>query len=323
MNLRLRCATLFAAVLIAASAAAQSPGSYPEKPVRVIAPFPPASASDNIGRVVASLLTKSLGGSFFLDNRPGASGIIGSELALQAPADGSTLVISSSSTHSVNPWIFKKLPYDPLKSFNNISCLAVLPQVLLVSASSKFHSVSDLAAYGRSHPDELVYAYGTPTGQVASAALSKLAGFRAIGVSYRGASDAIFALVRGDAQFMLSDLSTATSQLSGGKLRALAVSSPNGSPRLPGVPAFKDVGFQEFNMVLWVGLSAPARVSREVSEKIAASLQSSFEDEDAKKRYAEWGIERCAMGQESFERFVREQYGVWRTTIKEMGMQSQ
>lgn len=315
--------TALGATLIACAGTsfAQSASGYPEKSVKIVVPFPAASASDNIGRLVMEELGKSFGTVFFADNKPGASGIIGTDLASRAPADGYTLVISSSSTHSVNPWIFKKLPYDPIKGSTNISCLAVLPQVILVASDSGFKNVEELLKFGRTHPGKLSYSYGTPTSQVAGAAISGLAGVQTLGVSYKGATDAMLGLMRGDTQYMLADLSTAISQIRAGKLKALAISSAAGSPLLPGVPSFKDAGFKDFNMVLWVGLSGPAGMPRSISNQIATHLQRNSEKEEVKKRYADWGIERCANGQERFEQFVIDQYGEWKAKIQELGLQ--
>lgn len=302
---------------------AQAQGKYPDKPVRVVVPFPAGSASDNIGRQVLQEVGPLLGGSFFLDNRAGAAGFIGMDLASKAAADGYTLVISSSSTHSINPWVFKKLPYDAIGGSTNISCLATLPQVIVVAADSPFQTIRQLTDFGKAHPGKLSYAYGTSSSQVASAAFTRIGGFKAEAIPYKGAADGLLSLLRGDTQFMVVDLTSSMGHIRGGKLKALAIASDSGSARLPGVPSFREAGIPGYNMVTWVGLSAPAGVPRDISEGIAKAVEAAMHKDSIKQRYADWGIEACANGQAAFESFVIEQQGIWKTKIQEVGITPQ
>lgn len=312
-----------ALLLGTALCASHAQGKYPDKPVRVVVPFPAGSASDNIGRQVLQEVGPLLGGTFFVDNRAGAAGFIGMDLASKAAADGYTLVVSSSSTHSINPWVFKKLPYDPIGGSTNISCLATLPQVIVVAADSPFKNLRQLVDFGKANPGKLSYAWGTSSAQVASAAFTRIGGFHAEPIPYKGAADGLLSLLRGDTQFMVVDLTSSMAQIRGGKLKALAIASDSGSARLPGVPSFRDAGIPGYDMVTWVGLSAPAGVPRGISESIAKAVEVAMHKDSIKQRYADWGIEACAAGQAAFEKFVLEQQGIWKTKIQEVGIAPQ
>ena len=302
---------------------AHGQGRYPDKPVRVVVPFPAGSASDNIGRLAMQEVGTVMGGNFFVDNKAGASGFIGMEFATKAPADGYTLVVGSSSTHSINPWLFKKIPYDPVGGATNITCLATLPQVIVVAADSSFKDLRELVDYGKANPGKLSYAFGTSSSQVASAAFTGIGGFKAEAIPYKGPADGLLAVMRGETQFMVVDLTSSMGQIRGKKLRALAIASEAGSALLPGVPSFRAAGFPGYNLVTWVGLSAPAGVPREISSGIAKAVETAMQKESVKQRYSDWGIESCAGSQASFEKFVVEQQGIWRAKIHEVGIAPQ
>lgn len=302
---------------------AQAQGKYPDRPVRVVVPFPAGSASDNIARLTFQEVGNVLGGSFVIDNKAGAAGFIGMETASKAPPDGYTLAVSSSSTHSINPWVFKKLPYDPIGGMTNMTCLATLPQVLVVAAESPFKDLRELVDFGKANPDKLSYAYGTSSAQVASAAFARIGGFQAQAVPYKGPADGLLSLLRGETQFMVVDLTSSMGQIRAAKLRALAIASENASSMLAGVPSFRAAGFPGYNMVTWVGLSAPAGVSRDISAGIGKAVESVMQKNSVKQRYADWGIEPCAGSQASFEKFVLEQQGIWKAKIQEVGIVAQ
>ena len=314
--------TATAVLLGVVMSVAQAQGKYPNRPVRVVVPFPAGSASDNIGRLTFQEVGNAVGGTFVIDNKAGAAGFIGMELASKAAPDGYTLVVSSSSTHSINPWVFKKLPYDPIGGTTNITCLATLPQVIVVAAEAPFKDLRQLVNFGKANPGKLSYAYGTSSAQVASAAFTSIGGFQAQAIPYKGPADGILSLLRGETQFMVVDLTSSMAQIRGAKLRALAIASENSS-LLPGVPSFRAAGFPGYNMVTWVGLSAPAGVPRDISASIAKAVESAMQQDGVKQRYADWGIESCAGSPASFEKLVLEQQGIWKAKIQEVGITPQ
>lgn len=314
---------LLAAMLTAGATAAQAQAKYPDRPVKVVVPFPAASASDNIGRVVLQELGTVMDGTFVIDNKAGASGLIGVEFASRAAPDGYTLVVGSSSTHSINPWLFKKLPYEPVTGMTNIACLAVLPQVVVVSADSPFKTLRDLVDFGKSSPASLTYAYGTSSAQVAGAAFAGIAGVKVQPVPYKGPSEGLLAVMRGETHFIIADLTSSMGQIRGGKLRALAIASQAGSPHLPNVPSFDAAGFPGYRMVTWVGLSGPANMPRNVSNSIAQATEAAVRTEAVKTRFQDWGIETCAQGQPAFEKFVVEQHRIWGTKVQDLGITPQ
>jgi tripartite-type tricarboxylate transporter receptor subunit TctC len=235
---------------------------YPSKPIRIIVPYPAGGPYDGIPRIIAQWISAQQGWSIVIDNRTGATGVIGVMAAKQAPPDGHTLVVATTSTHGSMPALKRNLAYDAVKDFAPIVLMADAPLVLLVRDELPVHSVAELVAVLRAKPGQLNYAtggYGSPH-HLATMTLfhrAELPQNIAVHVPFAGLAPALMALLAGNVQFMITSTGAATQHI-GGKLRALATTSLKRSPRLPDVPTMADLGYSNFEVAPWCGLSAPA-----------------------------------------------------------------
>ena len=236
---------------------------YPAKPIRIIVPYPAGGPYDGIPRIVAQNISAQLGWSIVVDNRTGASGVIGVMAAKQAAPDGHTLVVVTTSTHGSMPALKRNLSYDPVRDFSPIVLMADASLVLLVRDELPAHSVAQLIEMLRTKPGQLNYStggYGSPH-HLATMTLFYRAGLPqniAVHVPFAGLAPALMALLGGNVQFMITSTGAATQHIASGKLRPLAITSLNRSPRLPDVPTMAELGFPGFEVVAWCGLAAPA-----------------------------------------------------------------
>jgi len=236
---------------------------YPSKPIRLIVPYPAGGPYDGIPRVIAQWISAQQGWSIVIDNRTGATGVIGLMAAKQAAPDGHTLVVTTTSTHGSMPALKRCLSYDPLKDFAPIVLMADAALVLLVRAELPVHSVAELITLMREKPGQLNYStggYGSPH-HLATMTLFQRAGLPqniAVHVPFAGLAPALMALIGGNVQFMITTTGAAAQHIAAGKLRALAATRLKRTPRLPDVPTMAEVGFPGFEVVPWCGLSAPA-----------------------------------------------------------------
>lgn len=293
---------------------------YPDKPVRIIVPFTAGSGGDTVARVVAEELRKSLGGSFVVENRPGAAGQIGSDLAAKAPADGYTLLQTSSATHSAGPWLAKKLPYDPLKDFVHIGRVITVPFLLITHPDVPAKTVSEFIQYATRTPD-LLYGYGSATSQVAAATFSSLAKIKTTGVAYKSQPPAVTDLVGGQVKFMMADPSVAAGHVKSGKLRALAITSLTRSPLLPEVPTLSESGMSGFDVAVWIGIGAPAGLPRDIAEKLSAEIQKLGQREEVRQKFAAVGFDLAPNNMADQAEFAKAQLAAWGARIKDAGIQ--
>jgi tripartite-type tricarboxylate transporter receptor subunit TctC len=278
------------AVLSAAHANAQD--AYPTKPVRFIAPFPPGGTTDVLCRVLAQKLGDNLGRQFIVENRPGASGNIGIEVAAKAPPDGYTLVLISSSALTINPHTYKRMGFDPLTDFSPISMVATGGQVFVVHPSVPAHNVKELIALARARPGKLTYGSGgkgTPahfSGEVLKAA----AGIHIVHVPYKGTIQSVTDLVAGQIDMVLSDMVPAVPQINAGRLRALAVSSEQRSQALPSVPTLAELGVSISIPQTWWAVFMPKGSPAAIVNRLNGELAKIMKMRDVQERYASLGI---------------------------------
>ncbi|MFL5064938.1 MAG: tripartite tricarboxylate transporter substrate binding protein, partial [Xanthobacteraceae bacterium] len=252
------CSLLLPAGLLLALATAVAAQDYPTKPVRLIIPFPPGGSNDVVGRMIATHLGEHLGKQVVVDNRSGAGGVIGTEIAANAAPDGYTLLIISSA-HAYNPWLYK-LSYDPIKSFTPIGILASGPNVLAISPSLPVNSVKELVALAKQKPGDLQYASaGVGTFQHLGAELFKLeAGVDMLHVPFKGGGPAMIDVMGGHTKLVFSSLVQTTPHLKSGKLKALGTGGSKRSTVLPDVPTIAEAGVPGYEAVNWWGMVAPA-----------------------------------------------------------------
>ncbi|TXL72336.1 tripartite tricarboxylate transporter substrate binding protein [Vineibacter terrae] len=308
-----------AAALLAMPTGVAAQG-WPERPVKIIVPFTAGSGGDTVARVVADELRKSLGGTFVIDNKPGASGQIGTDLAAKAPADGYTLLQTSSAQNSAGPWLTKTLGYDPIKDFTHIARVITVPFLLVVHPDVPAATVKDFIAYARQNAG-LPYGYGSATAQVASATFVSLAGIQAMAVPYKSQPPAVTDLVGGQVRFMMADLSVVGPQVKAGKLRALAITSRARSPQFPDVPTLAEQGMSDFDLEVWVGMGAPAGTPAEIVNKLSSEILKMGKRDDVRQRFDAVGFDLVPNTLADHAAFVREQLAAWGKRIKDAGLQ--
>lgn len=319
-HLDLICIALAAAVLAApVQAEAQA---YPSKPIRVIVPTAPGGGVDSLTRVVAQKLTEFWGQQVVVDNRGGASGIIGTGLAAGAAPDGYTLLVVPT-TFSVNPSLFRKLPYDP-HGFVPVSLLSKEPNALVVHPSLPVKSVQDLLALARRDPGALNYGFGGNGSSASlSAALLKLkTGIKAVGISYKGAGPAVTGLVAGETQFMFVGLPPTLPLVKAGKLRPLAVTARARSPFLPEVPTMDEAGVPDFEVTNWIGVLAPPHTPAGIVRQINAEIVKALGSAAVRERFGFYGVTPHATTPQEFRSFLEAEIARWRDVVKAAHMRT-
>ena len=267
-------AIVFAGGAVACAAMAQE--RYPSKPVRLVVPFPAGGSTDIVGRLVAQKLSERLGQQVVVDNRGGAGGTIGTDHAAKSPADGYTLLLSTTSTLAVAPVAYAKLPYDPVRDFVPVSMVAITPYLLVVNTGVKANTLAEFVALAKSQPGKLNYASagnGTTT-HLAMEMLKDAAAFDAVHVPFKGNAPAELAVLAGDVQALFGSMPAILQQTKAGKLRPLAVGSSARSPALPDVPTVAESGFPGFEATLWLGVSAPTGTPRPIVERLESDLRA-------------------------------------------------
>lgn len=319
MNHLLRALVLIATIVAAFDAAAQA--AYPAKPVRIVVGFPPGQATDIVARIVADKLSARLGQSFFVDNKPGAAGIIGTEIAMKAPADGYTLQMSSSGPLAVNPGLYAKLPYDPVRDFQPISLSATVPLFLVVHPSVNATNVKELVALAKSQPGKLNYASGGSgvTNHLVMEMFKFAAGLDMAHVPYKGGPPAVTDLIAGQVSLMFETGPGILPHVRSGKLRALAVGSVKRSAATPDLPTVAEQGFPGFDGVAWIGLVAPTGVPRPIVEKLATETSAIIALPDVRERMLALGAEPGSGTPDDFAAYMKSEIAKWGKVIKQSG----
>lgn len=297
--------------------------SYPFKPIRLVVPTAPGGGVDALARVIGQALTASWGQQVAVDNRGGASGIIGAEIVARAPADGHTLLITPT-TFSSNVSLFKKLPYDSRKDFIPISLVSKEPNILMAHPSLPVKSVKELVALAKRRPADLNFGFG---GVGSSASLSgelfKLrTGVKMTGVSYKGNGPAVSALVAGEVQLMFVGLPPTLPMLKTGKLRALAVTSQERSPFLPDVPTMTEAGVPEFEVTNWIGVMAPAGTPDGIVQKLSTEIVKILASPAAKERFKFYGATPDSSTPDEFRKFLDTEIERWSQVVRASGIQA-
>ena len=305
---------------LTASAVAQD---YPNKPIRLIIPFPPGGSNDVVGRMVALQLGERLGRQVVVDNRGGAGGIIGTEAAAKSAPDGYTLLIISIA-HAVSPWLYK-LQYDPIKSFVPVSILASGPNVLVVNPELPVHSVPELIALAKQKPGELNYASaGIGSFQHLGGELFKLtAGVNIVHVPYKGGGPAMTDVLGGYTKIMFSSLVQTTPFVLNGQLRALGTSGLKRNPALPDVPTIAEAGLPGYEATNWWGVVAPAGTPPAIVEKLHNEIAAVQNSPQTKDQFAAQGADVVQMTSPEFGSFMESEMNKWERVVKQSGMKAE
>ena len=291
---------------------------YPYKPVRIILPGPPGGGADLLARVLGQRLTTDLGQTFVIDNRPGAGGMLGMDLAAKAAPDGYTIVMGNSGPNAVIPNLVKNVPYDPIKDFSPISLVASAANLLVVPQSVPANSVSELVQLAKSKPGQMTYASGG-NGQAShlAAELFKLmAGINVIHVPFKGSGPAVLDLVGGRVDMMFSNIPSAIPQINAGKIRALAVTSATRSKLVPKLPTMTESGVTEYESSQWYGLLAPAKVPKPIVNTLATKVSIAVKAEEINSVLFKKGFDPIGSTQSEFSDHIRRELAKWKKVIE-------
>ena len=308
------------ALLVAVAASAHAQTQWPDKPVRVIVPFPASGATDLVARVVAQRVAADLGQQLVIDNKPGAGGTIGTAEAAKAPADGYTLLLTTSSTHAISPHLMPRLAYDARKDFTPVAHLADAPSVLLVTNSLPVKTVGELVAYGKANPDKLNYATsgnGTIV-HLNTAAFMAQAGVQMTHVPYKGTALAIPDLVAGQVHVLFDSLPTGMPHVKSGRLRALAVTSEKRSALAPELPTMAESGLPGYSSVTWFGVYLPAGAPPALVDRVHKAFAKAIQAPDVVASLAKLGVEPAAASTPAqFATMVQADSARWASVIRQ------
>lgn len=293
--------------------------AWPARPIKLIVPFIPGSAPDVIARGLSERLTTALGQSVVIDNKPGAGGNIGLDAIAKSAGDGYTLGLGTSSL-SINPHLYRKVPFDPVNDFTPVNLTYAMPHALIVQADSPLKTVSDLVRTLKAEPGKYNYASGgNGSGAHLCAELFKsMAGVDAVHVPYRGAPEIITSVMGGSALFGFPTLSTAVPLVKGGKIRALAVTGPKRNPALPEVPPVGETVLG-FEVVSWFGVMAPAKFPVELARRIDQEIQKALADPAFRDKVQADGTEIVGLGYQAFPDYLRQDLQKWKRAVELSG----
>ena len=312
--------TAIGILLCPAASVAQS--DYPNKPIRLIIGFPPGGSTDIVGRIVAMKLSERLGQPVIVDNRGGAGGTIGAELASKATPDGYTLTIGTTSTHAVAAGAYSKLPYDPIKNFAPVSLVAITPYLLVVNPQVQANSLADLVSLAKSQPGKLNYASAGngSTTHLAMEMLKDAAKINLVHIPYKGNGPADIAILGGEVQSVFGSMPALLQNTKAGKLRALAVGTARRSPALPDVPTVAELGYPGFEAALWLGVLAPAGTPQPIIDRLNRELTSIAATPDFRSLMDKNGAEPISNTPEQFATMIRAEVERYTKVVKAVGV---
>lgn len=312
-------ATIAALGLATLSLPALAQDKWPAKPITYVVPFAPGGTTDVLARLIGQKLGTALGTTIVIDNRPGAGGSVGSEIAARAAPDGYTILGGTISSHAINVSLYPKLAYDPVKSFEPVILIGSNGTVLIVGGTSPFKSVRDIIDAAKAKPGTLTYASaGNGTSQHLSAELLKsIAKLDMAHVPYKGSGPAIQDVIGNQVPMMFDTTVVAAPHIASGRVRALAVSTEKRVPSLPDVPTMQEAGVPGFNVVSWQGIFAPAGTPPAIIERLHAEVGKILKEPDVKERFATLGIEPGNMSSKEFGAFQKAEIEKWAKVVKE------
>ena len=309
--------SLKTAALVLALTTAVAAQDYPTKPVRIVVPFPPGALNDMVGRAIATPLSERLGKQFIVENRSGAGGTLGSELAANAPKDGHTLLIVSLAG-AVNRWLYQ-LSYDPIASFTPISSLVTVPAVVAVNPNLPARSIKELVALAKEKPGQLQYASsGVGTFLHLAAELFKSsAGIDLLHVPFRGAGPAMIDVIGGHTQAVFASVASTVPHVRAGKLRALGVGASARSPALADIPTVAEAGVPGYEAANWIGIVAPAGTPGAIVAKLHREIAAALDSPELQKQFASAGAQILRMSSAQFGAHMAAETEKWGRVVKE------
>ena len=318
----MKMARLVAALVVTSLTTIAAAQDYPgNKPIKLVVPFPAGGGTDIFARVIGNKLAETLKWVVVVDNKPGAGGNIGIDAVAKSPPDGYTIGLGQTSNLAINPSLYAKLPYDPLKDLVPIVLVADAPLVLVVPANSPFKTVADVVAAAKKKPGDVTF--GSPGNGTVAHLTGELfqmaAGVKFQHIPYKGSAQALTDLMGGQVQVYMSSIPTALSHIKGGKLRALAVTSPKRAPSLPDVPTIAEAGYKGFDANTWFGLVAPAGTPAPIVTKINAEVNRILKMPDVKEKFAAEGGGAIGGSSQEFAALLKSDYVKWGKVVKDSG----
>jgi tripartite-type tricarboxylate transporter receptor subunit TctC len=296
------------------------------RPIRLVVPYPPGGPLDTVARALAERVKDSLG-LVVIDNKPGAGGNLGADIVAKSAPDGHTIVMGAVATHAINPWLFARLPYDPVRDFTPITLVAQVPNVLVMNAETaarlKIATLADFLAYARRNPGKLNYGSGGngSAGHLAGEMLKSLARIYAVHIPYGGAAPAQLALLGGQVDFNIDNLAAASGNIRNGKLKALAVTTARRASAMPELPTAIEAGLPGFDISTWFGLFGPARLPQDTTLRLNKAFTEALATPELKSRMATLMIEPAPSTPEQFGAFVKAELAKYQKVVKLSGAQ--
>jgi tripartite-type tricarboxylate transporter receptor subunit TctC len=319
MTSRMLCA--LAACAVAALSPFAADAQYPTKPIRMIVPFPAGGATDIVARLVGQKLTEAMGQQVITDNRGGAGGTIGTDIAAKAPADGYNMLVGTSSTHAIAPGLYSKLPYDPVRDFAPVTLLATATILLAVHPSVPAKNVKELIAIAKRQPNSLSFASSGNGGisHLVGEHFKSVAGIQMLHVPYKGDTPALIDLASGQVSLMFGTAVSFLPYVKAGRLNALAVTNPKRSPVAPNVPTVAESGLPGFEALQWFGVYVPAGTPREIVVRLNTEIGKILRMPDIRERFAGLGADVAGGSAEEFAAFQRAEVAKWTKIVKASG----
>jgi len=296
---------------------------FPSKPLRAIVPFPAGSGTDAMARFVGESIRRESGQTLVVENMAGTNGLLGARAAAGASPDGYSLFFSTNSTHAANPYLFNKLPYDPIKDFEPVALLAYAPLALVIRTDSQFKSLQDLISYAKANPGKLNFGTANTGSLAGGHMLNKLAGINTVPVSYRGSPQAVTDLLGGQFDFMIMDMLPIQEHIRSGSLRALAVTSATRLRILPDVPTMVEAGVPGYELFSWNGVHVPAGTPREIVVKLNQFITNAVSQPEAVPFFDNYGAQPSKMSPDEFARFQATELERWGQIIPLTGLAKQ
>jgi tripartite-type tricarboxylate transporter receptor subunit TctC len=303
-----------------------SPGAaetWPARTVTIVTPFAAGSVTDATARIIGQVLQDALGRPVVVENKAGAGGLIAAQAVARAEPDGYTLLLTTNSTHSAAPALFKKVPYDPIKDFTPIARIGSFPSVVVVNPALKVNTIQELVAYAKANPGKLSYGHGNSTGYIAGEAIKNQAGIDIVHVSYRSNPAAVTDLIAGHIPMMIPDLNNALPQIAEKNMRPLAVLTKTRNASLPDVPTLDETVLPGFDLMAWAGLFGPANLPPEVVQTLARTLKAALAKPAILEKFKSSGIEPYWGDTDEFKAYVASELVKWTTVIKAAGIESE
>lgn len=295
--------------------------AWPSRPIRLVVPFPAGGGTDIIARDLTQKVTEATQWPFIVDNKPGSGGAIGLDNVAKSPADGYSLVLGQTSNLAINPSLYKKLPYDPVKDLTPISMVASAPMTLVVSANSPFKSLADVVSAAKAKPGTINFATsGNGTvGHLATELFQKEAGIKLVHIPYKGAAQGMTDVIGGQVQIYVASIPTVIGHVKSGKMRVLAVTSLKRVDDLPQVPTVAESGYKGFEAVTWFGVLGPAKLPKDIAARLNAQINKALQTPELQKKLGDQGADVAGSTPDQFGKLISAEMTKWGKVVKESG----